>query len=192
MADQQEVWNQFTKSLRAFVSRRVPASDVNDVVQEIFLRAARGISGLRDDERTGAWLLTIARRVIADFYSKRPRSPVAKSDEPSGEHLDEQATQPANLEPYEGEHDVHEEVLSWLRPFAENIDEPYRTALIRADFEEIPQKQLAKELGLSDSGLKSRVQRARAMVGEALRRCCEVEFGEKGRAVAFRRLRDCC
>jgi len=74
---------------------------------------------------------------------------------------------------------------------ADEIAEPYRTALIKADFEKVSQRQLAHQLGLSESGLKSRVQRARKLLGDVLQRCCEIEFGGEGRAVAFRRLRAC-
>jgi len=75
---------------------------------------------------------------------------------------------------------------------ADEIAEPYRTVLIKADFEKVSQRELAQQLGLSESGLKSRVQRARKLLADVLQRCCEVEFGGEGRAVAFRRLRACC
>jgi RNA polymerase sigma-70 factor, ECF subfamily len=74
---------------------------------------------------------------------------------------------------------------------ADEIEELYRSALIKADFEKISQRKLAHELGISESGLKSRVQRARKRLAEILQRCCEVEFSSEGRAVAFRRLREC-
>lgn len=193
MPQDQATWEQFTQAVSAFVSRRVAQPDVDDVVQEILVRASRNIGRVREPGRLEPWLRGIARRVIADHYRKREHSPLAKTDVIDPELPDERATSPENLSSYEGTHDVHEEVLSWLRPLADKIDEPYRTALIRADFDKIPQRQLATELGLSDSGLKSRVQRARVMLGTELKECCEVEFGGAGRAISFRRLRctDC-
>lgn len=72
----------------------------------------------------------------------------------------------------------------------EELPHPYRHALLSTDFGEQTQAQLAQELGISLSGAKSRVQRARKMLGEALRRCCEVEIGGDGRVSDFRR-KDC-
>jgi RNA polymerase sigma-70 factor (ECF subfamily) len=63
----------------------------------------------------------------------------------------------------------------------------YRRPLIMADFEGHTQQEVADELELSLSGAKSRVQRARAQLGDLLKQCCEVEFGPEGRAQAFRR-----
>jgi RNA polymerase sigma-70 factor (ECF subfamily) len=178
----------FIEGVRRFVSARVPAADVDDVAQNVFVRAHEGVARLHDEVRTEAWILAIARKAIADYYRKRSRQlPSLPDDQTSGLH---DATVPSeNLSSYAGEHDVHEEVMSWLRPTADELPEPYRTALIKADFEGVPQRELARALGLSESGLKSRVQRARVMLADAIRQCCEVEFGSEGRAVAFHRLR---
>jgi RNA polymerase sigma-70 factor, ECF subfamily len=191
MANDQEISQRFVEDVRRFVSKRVPSSDLDDVVQNVFLRVSRGLNQLHEKERAEGWILAIARKAIADFYRKRQRQLPAASGEEAPDSPDESAPQPENLSRYAGEHDVHEEVLSWLRPMADEIAEPYRTALIKADFEKVSQRQLARELRLSESGLKSRVQRARRLLADVLRRCCEVEFGGEGRAVAFRRLRPC-
>jgi len=191
MASDQEIARRFVDGVRRFVGTRVPSSDVDDVVQDVFVRVSRGLNQLRGSERPEAWILAITRKTIANFYRKRQRQLPAASGEAGPEASDESAPQPGNLSRYAGEHDVHEEVLSLLRPMADEIAEPYRTALIKADFENVSQRQLAHELGLSESGLKSRVQRARKLLGGVLQRCCEVEFGGEGRAVAFTRLRPC-
>jgi RNA polymerase sigma-70 factor (ECF subfamily) len=183
-----QVWQPFVAGVRMFVAKRVPPSDVDDVVQDILIRAHQSVSELRNHNPAEAWVFGIAGRALADFYRKRERNPsVGSTDEISIAAL----LPPQNLAFYQGEHDVHEEVLSWLRPMADELREPYRSAVLKSDFEQIKQRELAKELGLSESGLKSRVQRGRAMLADILRRCCEVEFGNEGRAVAFRRMGDC-
>jgi RNA polymerase sigma-70 factor (ECF subfamily) len=74
---------------------------------------------------------------------------------------------------------------------ADDLPDGYRDALVMADFEGRAQQEVADRLGLSLSGAKSRIQRARKMLGDALRACCDVEFGAEGRAVAYRRLETC-
>jgi RNA polymerase sigma-70 factor, ECF subfamily len=55
-------WGELEARLRPYVARRVPApSDVDDVVQEVFVRMHRGVEGLRDGERFGGWVYRIAR-----------------------------------------------------------------------------------------------------------------------------------
>ncbi|MFB6280061.1 MAG: sigma-70 family RNA polymerase sigma factor [Salinibacter sp.] len=180
-------WRPFVDGLRRFVKSRVPEADAEDVLQDTLVRLHEAADSLRDADRAEAWVFSIARRAIADFYRDRARGP---DEEPVGRAPAEATDEPPpteNLAGYDGEHDVHEEVLSWLRPMAETLPEMYRHPLIMADFEGHTQQEVADDIGLSLSGAKSRVQRARVKLREQLQACCEVEFGPEGRAVAFRR-----
>ena len=181
-----DAWLPFVERLRAFVASRVPAGHADDVAQDVLLRLHESAHTLCDADRAEAWVYGVARRTVADFY--RRRGAHAETSDPDAVASD--VRPPENTADYAGEHGVHEEVLSWLRPFVDALPEPDRRALIMADFEGRRQQDVADALGLSLSGAKSRVQRARARVGQALRACCEVEFGPDARATAFRRLRD--
>ena len=180
-------WRPFVDGLRRFIQGRVPESDAQDVLQDTLLRLHEASGSLRDADRAEAWVFSIARRTIADFYRARERGP---EEQPVGRAPAEATDDPFatdNLSGYDGEHDVHEEVLSWLRPMAEELPEKYRHPLVKADFEGRTHEEIADDLGLSRSGATSRIRRARAALRERLRHCCEIEFGPEGRAVAFRR-----
>ncbi len=180
-------WRPFVDGLRRFIAGRVPEVDAEDVLQDTLVRLHEAADSLRDADRAEAWVFSIARRAIADFYRDRERGP---DEEPVGRAPAEATDEPPateNLAGYDGDHDVHEEVLSWLRPMAEELPEKYRCPLVMADFEGHTHQAVADELGLSRSGATSRIRRARAKLRDRLRCCCEVEFGPEGRAVAFRR-----
>jgi RNA polymerase sigma-70 factor (ECF subfamily) len=181
-------WRPFVDGLRAFIGRRVPEASNEDVLQETLVRLHESADTLRDADRIESWVFTIARRTIADFYRQRDRQPPEEPlDAADGVPREASFTEEEAGADYDGPHDVHEEVLSWLRPFAKQLDEMYRRPLLMADFQGYTQKEVADELGLSLSGAKSRIQRARAKVGARLKQCCDVEFGPDGRARAFRR-----
>lgn len=186
------LWMHFREALRRFLATRLPdKADADDVLQEVFLRIHEGASRLAQVEHVEAWLYAIARRAVADFYRTRGRRLTVASGlfEEGDEPADTDAAPSDNLSPYRGQHDVHEEVLSWLIPLIDDLPEHYRLPLRLADVEGRSQREVADTLGLSLSGAKSRVQRARLLLGDLLRRCCRVEFGAEGRAVAFQRLR---
>lgn len=185
------LWDTFHEGLRGFVLRRVPLqTDAEDILQEIFLRIHQGASGIQNRDRVQAWVYAVARGAVADFYRARyqkEKETQALPDDLSA--MQEAPPLPVNLDAYEGAHDVHEEVLSWLRPMIDELPEKYRVALVLADVEGLRQQDVARRLGLSLSGAKSRVQRARVMLGEVLQACCDIEFGLDGRAVAYRKRR---
>jgi RNA polymerase sigma-70 factor (ECF subfamily) len=185
-----ELWQKFSHSLRGFVRSRVPTGqDAEDVLQDIFMRIHQGTGQIRNRDRVQSWIYGIARRAIADFYRKRVHTNLEELAGTDPE-LGEEDTNFHNMGDYEGVHDVHEEVLSWLRPMIDELPEKYRMPLWMADIKGKTQQEVADHLGLSLSGAKSRVQRARQLLGEVLAACCEVEFGGEGRAVAFTRLNE--
>jgi RNA polymerase sigma-70 factor (ECF subfamily) len=58
--------------------------------------------------------------------------------------------------------------------------EPYWRAVRPVDLDGASQVALARELGLSQSGAKSRMQRGRTMLRNAFLRCCAIERNSAG------------
>ncbi len=186
----ENLWKEFSDHVRNFIRQRVSDDeDAEDVMQDIFMRIHKGIENLKNEDRVQSWVFSIARRALADYY----RGKSGDKTELKNTEIQEEAAaeEPSlNLNRFEGEHDVHEEVLSWLIPMIDELPEKYRTPLKMADVEGKTQQEVADHFDLSLSGAKSRVQRAREKLGEVLAACCEVEFGEEGRAVAYRKLEE--
>jgi RNA polymerase sigma-70 factor (ECF subfamily) len=76
-----------------------------------------------------------------------------------------------------------------LTPLLARLPDDYRSALELTDLGELTQEQSASELGLSTSGMKSRVQRGRRMLRTEVGRCCRIELDARG-ALTDASLRD--
>ena len=74
----------------------------------------------------------------------------------------------------------------------DEFPEPYRQALLLTDVQGLSQKQLAEQQGLSLSGAKSRVQRARDKLRDLLLQCCHFEFDRRGGIVDYYEHCCCC
>ncbi len=175
----EELWGDFGARLRAFIRGRVSTEeDAEDVLQEVFLKIHRQACSVEDQGKVQAWVYRIARNAIVDHYRDRERR----------EQLEGESTE--NLMPVapEDHGDVHEEILSCLIPMIEQLPTKYRDALRLADVEGLPQQEVAQRLGLSLSGAKSRIQRARRGLGKTLGDCCRVELGTDGRVVDYQRV----
>lgn len=165
----EELWAEFGGPLRRFIAKRVrDERDADDLVQEVFLRAHVALHDVRDPDRVRPWLYRIAANAVADHY--RQRRVAARSVLPH-DALVEVETHPENL---------NGEVAACLGPVIEELPEGYRRALVLADLEGRAQKEVAEELGLSLSGAKSRVQRARTKLRSALLSCCRFELDQLG------------
>lgn len=183
-------WRELDAELRPFVARRVRAEvDVEDIIQEVFLRMQRGLPGLRDDQRLGPWVYQIARNAIVDHRRAAARHPV--KDAATGE--EEPAPTPDETDDECG---VEEMLAAYVAPFVAMLPSPYREALTLTELEGLTQKDAASMLGISVSGMKSRVQRGRHMLRKVFEDCCNIALDARGRAIACEpradgRLPDC-
>ena len=181
-------WHDLEANLRPFIARRVAtATDVDDVMQEVFVRLQRGLAGLRDDDRFGPWVYQVARNAIADFYRAAAKHPVA--DGP-GPELASDAP--------DDDDSAARAVASFIAPFVAMLPSPYREALTLTELEGLTQKQAAEMTGILLSGMKSRVQRGRGLLRTALEDCCHIAVDARGHVVDYQ-LRadarlpdDCC
>ena len=166
-------WRELEAKLRPFIARRLRSDvDVDDVVQDVFLRMQRGLAGLRDEERFGPWVYQVARSAIVDHHRVAAKHRVVDSDGRDEQPLD-----------VDDDRAIEEELARYLAPFVAMLPSPHREALTLVELEGLTQKQAAEMLGISLSGMKSRVQRGRVLLRKALEDCCHIALDARGRVV---------
>lgn len=165
--------------LRRFLARRVSdAADVDDLAQEVLLRIYQSANRISEQKRVYAWIWQIARNAVIDHYRRRKSTVDLDSL-----NLDLEARESS---------DIQELVLTWLAPTIEELPEPYREAMRLSEIEGLNQAEVAARLSLSLSGTKSRIQRGRVKLREALTACCRFQFDEAGKIVGFSRIKEEC
>ena len=182
--DAAELWEDFHASLLAFIARRVRDRDsAEDILQDVMLRIHRHAGELKRSSAVGAWVHQITRNAIADHY----RRASGRRERPSGIELDRQ---PLVLEDAPAE--LRSELAACLGPLLEQLPALQREALALTEMEGLTQARAAAQLGLSSSGMKSRVQRGRAQLKELLTACCEIELDRRGGIRSYRPLDGTC
>lgn len=167
-------WQEIESHLRPYLARRVASpSDVDDLVQDIFVRMHQSLPGLQDGERFGAWVYRIARNAIVDRARRQARRPtVGWSDE---------LEPPADSSP--AVDDLQSDLAECVALFVGRLASPYREAITLTELQGLPHRQAAEMLGISVSGMKSRVQRGRSMIRDMFKACCEISVDCRGRVV---------
>ena len=92
----------------------------------------------------------------------------------------------------DAEPDAAAALAACLTPLVRSLPEPYREALLLTDIGGLTQAEAARRLGISASGMKSRVQRGRAKLKAALLGCCEIELDRRGTVLDYRPRRAEC
>ena len=170
--DPATLWDDFAPPLRAFLARRVPAGvEPDDLLQDVFLRVVKHLDSLRSTERPEAWLFQIARNALRDALRARQR----KDGRTDSLDVDLPAeTDTAAVR------DSEEELAPCLTPMIGRLAEPYRTAIELTSLRGLTQAEAARHVGVSLSGMKSRVQRGREQLRQMLVRCCEIDVDVRG------------
>ena len=159
--------NMFHTTLKGYVYKRTKdRSLAEDIVQDVFLKAVKYRDQVKDPDKFSAWIYQITRNTITDHYRKiskimEPENPGWASD---GSNYNECAAK----------------CLHQLIPL---LPEKYRIPFQLADIENLSQTALTQRLGISYSGAKSRVQRARKMLKEKLTETLIIETDAYGNVI---------
>ncbi len=179
-------WDELRGPLLAFIARRAPDRDTaEDILQEVLLRVHLHADELEHAAAVRAWIYQIARNAIADHY----RRAAVRREQPAGVDLARlepaPVSEPDSLEP-------GSELAACLGPLLQRLPAPYREALVLTELDGLTQADAAARLGLSVSGMKSRVQRARGQLRDLLVGCCEIELDRSNRVTGYAPRREPC
>ena len=184
--DTELLWREFRDRLRAFIARRVDnPADVDDLLQEVFLRIHQHLSTVRDTGRLVPWIFQLTRNAITDYYraaSRRYEIPV--STPPNSELGTKESEGGSSLDSNELTL-RHYQLAPCLAPLIERLPEHYRDAVLLVELEGLPQRELSERLAVSLSGAKSRVQRGREKLKDLLLHCCQVELDKRGNIMDY-------
>ncbi len=174
-----DIWDHFSESLRHFILKKVKNESLaDDLLQETFIRIHSKIDSLRDETKVQSWIFQIARNIINDHYRK------------SGAQLLANIPESVENEP-ESDEEMTEAIQDMVL-FMEDLPKPDCQALCQVEFEGISIKDYAAKSGISYTGAKSRLARARHKLSDLLMNCCRYEFDKYGTVLSHHPIHCCC
>lgn len=151
---------------------RLTANDAQaeDIVQEVFLKAYEHFDQLRAGGSPGGWLKTVTTNLTLNFitrYRKRWRffSELRRADEEDdGPEIEVEVPDSALDELSATEREQHIETA------LKRLPEHQRVPLVLFHFEDMPYDEIAQQLGVSLSKVKTDILRGRAAMAKSLER----------------------
>jgi RNA polymerase sigma-70 factor, ECF subfamily len=166
----------FQQELTGFVFKRVKDKALTeDIVHDVFLKVQNKIGQLHEQAKLTSWIYQITKNAIIDHYRQQSRNLTATD-------LDWENDAP----------NFNECVTRCLQNMLTTLPDKYREALQLADVDNLSQLELAKRLGISYSGAKSRVQRARQMLKAKVDETLIIKLDSYGNVIVCENRSKCC
>ena len=142
-----QLYQRYARMVHGVLLAKVPVGDVDDLVQDVFIRALRRLSTLRETASFGAWLATIARNMAHDYHRRSvPEEPLP--DDASDQEI-QSGTSGRNQDCQSAA--VLEAVMS--------LSETYRETLILRLVEGMTGPEIAARTGMTQGSVRVNLHR---------------------------------
>ncbi len=180
MENIEEIWAVLQFRLKSFISSKInDPQEVDDILQEAFIRLHSHIGSLKDRDKVVPWMFQITRNLIADHFRTRKRGP-------------KNAIPVVEAEEEVFDLGILEEAVRDMIGMMEDLPPEYCEALCSTELEGLSQTAYAQKAGIPYSTVKSRVQRARRHLRDLMMRCCHYQFDKYGTILSIQPARYCC
>ena len=181
----EEIYSAFHPKILRYLARMVGEQDAEDLTQDVFVKAYRGLENFRGESQLSTWLYRIATNAAMDklrsssfqrIAQLRPSDDSIEGDQAGGvdravlvkeeKHLVEKQL-------------IREEMNDCIRGYVEKLPETYRAVLVLSEYEGLKNNEIAEILGVTLDTVKIRLHRARAKLKEELETNCEIHWIEE-------------
>lgn len=154
-----QLYDDYARMVHGILLARVPLSEVDDLVHDVFLLALRQLHTLRDPTRFGGWLAAITRNRASDFH-RRSIDEVELPDSLSAEQVAAGATS--------GTHSASDDEAIFLLAVVRELPETYREPLLLRLVEGMTGPEIAARTGLTPGSVRVNLHRGMNQLREKL------------------------
>lgn len=146
------LYERYAPMVHGILLARAPTSEVDDLVQDVFLAAFKKIHTLREDGAFGGWLAMIARNRATDFHRRHQETEEMPEDLPHESAADVESDTRARR------------ILEAIR----NLPEAYSETLVLRLVEGMTGPEIAERTGLTPASVRVNLHRGMKMLREKL------------------------
>lgn len=162
-----DIWNEYNAEIFFFILKRVRNKDsANEIIQNSFLKIHNNLKKIRQDSKVKPWVFQIVRNEIINFYNESK-----KVVEVSSLKSDPLMVQ------IEGNH------LCCFDRFVYELPEKHKKVIELVYFDGKKLFETAQELEISLANVKARVRRAKIILKENFKKCCNFSSDKNGKLI---------
>jgi RNA polymerase sigma-70 factor (ECF subfamily) len=154
------LYERYCATTYAWVQFKIPAMDVEDVTQEIFIAVLKSLGSFRGRSKFSTWIWTITNHKIADYYRSHKLVTVEQKDyeELAENHL----SQPA------GRVEFQQDDLITIRHALSKLPKNYQDILLMRFVDDLSFNEIALQNGQSLEATKSLFRRSVAALSREI------------------------
>lgn len=165
-----QLYRRYCARVRSTLYQLCGSEALDDLVQEVFLRAWKGLPQLRQASQFSTWLYRICWNVASDqrrqFAQERSFNSKLKTDRERLSPSDSKHSQAPDLM------ELHYQDI--IQRGLQQLSFEHRAVLVLHDLEDLPQKEVAQILGIAVGTVKSRLFHARTSLRKYIQQQGEI------------------
>ena len=166
----EEAWLAYQRKLLSFIRSKVELTeDAEDILDDVFAKLTRTVDENAFPENISAWLYRVTKNRIVDYYRAK------KIFEQLPEDLSEKCE----------DTNIIKQLSKCMLPMIQALPETYQQPLMLSEIEGKKYKEVAAELNLSVSAVKSRILRGREKLHKSMVSCCTIYRNDAGETVDY-------
>jgi RNA polymerase sigma-70 factor (ECF subfamily) len=170
MTKVEEAWLRYQQKLFSFIRSRVKTpEDAEDIVNDVFVKLAKAANDKTAPNDVSAWLYRVTKNRIVDYYRAMNRF------EPLPDDLMEKQEETNTIQ----------QLSKCILPMIQALPEIYQHPLALSVIEEKKHPEIAAELNLTLSAVKSRILRGKEKLNKSLMTCCSISRNTAGETVDY-------
>lgn len=150
------LYARYARMVHGILLARVPSHDVDDLVQDVFLKALPRVRDLRDVRRFGPWLAAITRNCANDYYRQNRGEDSVTESLPEDDSEAPAAKDESNAE------------AAVILEFVRGLSDAYRETLILRLVEGMTGPEIAARTGLTPGSVRVNLHRGMQQLREKL------------------------
>ena len=154
------------RTCMGFVHNR---EDAEDLAQDVFVQAYRSLSGFKGESAFSTWIYRIAVNASLNKIRKSSRNSVfQRLDTLFGQERNKELSLPLDSPENPEEILIREEHAVLIRKALDSLPDNQKTAVILSKYDDLPQKEIAEIMNLTEGAVEALLQRAKKNLREKL------------------------
>ena len=143
--------------------------DADDLTQEVFIQTYQSLSKFKKESSFSTWLYRIAVNASLNKIRKEQRTSLFQRLESMfmGEVKNDPLFSASDLENPENIF-IRQEHSQWIQKALDSLPENQRTAIILSKYDDLPQKEIAEIMNITEGAVEALLQRAKKNLREKL------------------------